>query len=920
MMSDLGDKAKNIFLGALEQSGDLEAFLAEACGDDAELRGRVQALLDAHHEAGEFLAPSRIDETIDSGNPSPVEMTQSSSATEARPSSRIGPYKLLEQIGEGGMGSVWVASQSKPIKRKVAIKLVKAGMDSKQVLARFEAERQALAMMDHPNIARVLDGGMTEQGRPYFAMEYVRGVPLTKYCDDAMLSLKERLELFVPICHAVQHAHQKGIIHRDLKPSNILVCLYDGKPVPKVIDFGLAKAMHHSLTEQSLYTAHGMMVGTPLYMSPEQAELNNLDIDTRTDVYALGVILYELLTGTTPLEKGQMKRAAYNEVLRLIKEVEPLKPSTRLSGSDALPSIAAQRGIEPAKLTRSITGDLDWVVMKALEKERSRRYETANGLAEDICRHLADEPVSASPPSTRYRMRKFVRRNRAGVIAASAIAIALLLGVAGTTGGMFWALAERKDAVAAREAESVAKEEAIANAKLAEENAKLSHDTTRLVLYDTKSFFEANPDLQPLRESLMTQLVERLEQHYAQHAQDNPSAVFSASADRQLGEIYLTIGNFRKAVEKLEESQRQLRTLAAAGQVAGAASSQMHITLGLADAHYGLGDIKKAKNYYLDLEKQCLAIKPGDEPFNMIPLPTVYMRLGKAYRNLGNPELSRQYLVKTERLRREVYEKNPKSIAAIEDLSEAVGELGQMYARAGDTKRMLESTNEAIRLKMELPATNLNKARQHNLARDQKNLAQQYLLVNQELKSKELLEKAADTLDDLLRNNDDARIQSLARNTYYLQGIVLDRLGEDATKSFERAERVQRRLLEKSDNRIARGELMKIFARAGRVDEAMELADQLAGESNESVWNCGYAACGYALIAEQLPEDDPQRAALIGNSIELTRRLIRKHQYRDFESLRSTDIDFEPLQQDANYLKMLEEEQKRVEEVKSQDA
>ena len=384
----------------------------------------------------------------------------------------VGGFELQYVLGRGGMGTVWVAKQSQPIKRKVAIKLIKAGMDSQQVLARFEAERQALAMMEHPNIARVVDAGMTEQGRPYFAMEYVKGVPLTEYCDQAKLSVKERLELFLPICTAVQHAHQKGIIHRDLKPSNILVCLYDGKPVPKVIDFGLAKAMHHSLTEQSLYTAHGMMVGTPLYMSPEQAEHNNLDIDTRTDVYALGVILYELLTGTTPLEKAQMKEAAYDEFLRLIKEVEPPKPSTRLNGSASLPSVAAQRSIDPSHLTRSIAGDLDWVVMKALEKERCRRYETANGLVEDIRRHLSDEPVSASPPSARYRMRKFIKRNRAGVIAASAIAVALLLGVVGTTSGMLWALSEKRAAVAAREAESEAKQEAIAAAK-AERLAKL---------------------------------------------------------------------------------------------------------------------------------------------------------------------------------------------------------------------------------------------------------------------------------------------------------------------------------------------------------------------------------------------------------------------------------------------------------------
>jgi len=452
-------RAKTIFMEALNYDS-LELrneYLNRACAEAPELREEFDELLTSLKEAGSLLesrpASKSFDETLI------PEASGPSSAT-SRPGDVIGSYKLLEEIGEGGMGTVWVAQQSRPINRKVAIKLIKAGMDSQQVLARFEAERQALAMMDHPNIARVLDGGMTEQGRPYFAMEYVKGVPLTEYCDQAKLSLKERLELFLPICNAVQHAHQKGIIHRDLKPSNILICLYDGAPVPKVIDFGLAKAMHHSLTEQSLHTAHGMMVGTPLYMSPEQAESNNLDIDTRTDIYSLGVILYELLTGSTPLEKAEIKQAVFNEVLRLIKEVEPPRPSTRLSGSETLPSVAAQRSIEPAQLTRSITGDLDWVVMKALEKDRRRRYETANGLAEDIRRHLADEPVSASPPSTHYRMQKFFKRNRAGVIAASAVALALLLGVAGTTTGLMQAnvqrrLAERRatEAEAARAAE-----------------------------------------------------------------------------------------------------------------------------------------------------------------------------------------------------------------------------------------------------------------------------------------------------------------------------------------------------------------------------------------------------------------------------------------------------------------------------------
>ena len=347
-----------------------------------------------------------------------------------------GRYKLLENIGQGGMGSVWVAQQTDHLKRKVAVKLIKPGMDSKQVLARFDAERQALALMDHPHIAKVYDGGVTTGGRPFFVMEYVKGIPFTDYCDQARLSLADRLQLFIPVCQAVQHAHQKGIIHRDLKPSNILICLYDGRPVPKVIDFGLAKAMHQSLTDQSIYTQHGMMVGTPLYMSPEQAEYNNLDIDTRSDIYSLGVVLYELLTGSTPLERDQLRKAAHDEILRMIKSIDPLRPSLRLSGSASLPSIAAQRGIEPKALQRTLAGDLDWIVMKSLEKDRNRRYETANGLARDIERYLHEEPIEARPPSMTYQFRKLLKKYRPQAFAAGLVLAALIVGIIGTSWGL----------------------------------------------------------------------------------------------------------------------------------------------------------------------------------------------------------------------------------------------------------------------------------------------------------------------------------------------------------------------------------------------------------------------------------------------------------------------------------------------------
>ncbi len=436
---------ESLFAAILEQpAAEREPFLEKACGADAALRQRVRDLLAAHEKAAGILGPP-ADPSVPSGK------TLGYPATSAVAAEQVGTvvggrYKLLQQIGEGGMGTVFMAEQTEPVARKVAVKVIKAGMDSAQVIARFEAERQALAMMDHQNIARVLDAGTTDTGRPYFVMELVKGVAITKYCDDAHLTPRERLELFVPVCQAIQHAHQKGIIHRDIKPTNVLVSLYDGKPVPKVIDFGVAKATQQKLTERTIFTGFGALVGTLEYMSPEQSEMNQLDIDTRSDIYSLGVLLYELITGTTPLSRKQLRDAAYSEILRLIREVEPPKPSTRLSDArEALPSISAHRKTEPAKLTRWVRGELDWIVMKALSKERDRRYETANGFAADIQRFLSDEPVQAGPPSAVYRLRKFVQRNRGAVAGGVAVATLLVVGVAGLTVGTIVLTKQRQE-------------------------------------------------------------------------------------------------------------------------------------------------------------------------------------------------------------------------------------------------------------------------------------------------------------------------------------------------------------------------------------------------------------------------------------------------------------------------------------------
>jgi serine/threonine protein kinase/Flp pilus assembly protein TadD len=451
--------AKEIFFAALEQRSpqDLASYLKQACGNDAELRQQVEQLLRAHDQAGRFL-----------GGPETAAPTIDGAVTFAP--SQIGPYKLLQQIGEGGMGVVYLAEQTASVHRQVALKIIKPGMDSRQVIARFEAERQALALMDHVNIARVLDAGATENGRPYFVMELVHGVPITKYCDDNRLNPRQRLELFIPVCQAIQHAHQKGIIHRDIKPSNVMVTLYDGQPVPKVIDFGVAKATEQKLTERTLFTQFGTMIGTLEYMSPEQAEMSALGVDTRSDIYSLGVLLYELLTGSTPISASRQKSAAYAEILRLIKEEEPPRPSTRLSESgEALASISAQRHMEPQQLTRMMRGELDWIVMKSLEKDRNRRYESALGFAQDIQRHLSDEPVQACPPSRSYRFRKFARRNKAALATAALIGLATLVAVGSLAGSIGWIASESAAQVARTAAKA---KQALEQAKRLQAQAK----------------------------------------------------------------------------------------------------------------------------------------------------------------------------------------------------------------------------------------------------------------------------------------------------------------------------------------------------------------------------------------------------------------------------------------------------------------
>jgi serine/threonine protein kinase len=544
--------AEKIFHDALARpQAERPAFLAAACGGDEPLQRRLQALLHAHENPGSFLAeqPPLAAATLDD----PIA---------ERPGTVIGPYKLMEQIGEGGMGLVFVAEQQHPVRRKVALKIIKPGMDTRQVIARFEAERQALALMDHPNIAKVYDGGTTgaepdasargparlayasgSAGRPYFVMELVKGVPITEYCDQNQAPVRERLELFLDVCQAVQHAHQKGIIHRDIKPSNVLVMSQDGTPLVKVIDFGVAKAIGQQLTDKTIYTQFTQLIGTPLYMSPEQAGQSGIDVDTRTDIYALGVLLYELLTGTTPFDMERFKDASYEEIRRIIREEEPPKPSTRISTlGNVASTVSTQRRSDPKQLSRLVRGELDWIVMKALEKDRNRRYETANGFAMDVQRYLADEPVLACPPSAAYRLRKFVRRNKAGLVLVASVAAALLAGTIIST----W------QAIRASNAEQKAQ----ANFEKAREAVK------RMLTRVAQEELVDVPWMEPVRKSLLEDALQFYEQLLAEQSADPEIRLATAQAHLSLAWINGRYGDDVKWAAEIQLALELLQPLA----------------------------------------------------------------------------------------------------------------------------------------------------------------------------------------------------------------------------------------------------------------------------------------------------------------------------------------------------------------------
>ncbi len=744
-------RVQELFLQIVVLSPEQRSEALEcACGGDLELRRRVEALLRAHDEPDSLLdqptllpdpeqpgAASEKDSALDAAT---FHSAQASPQLPSAPATAVmradtiiaGRYRLQHKIGEGGMGEVWVAKQTEPVKRKVALKLIKTGMDSQDVLARFEQERQALALMDHPNIARVLDGGLTPTGQPFFVMELVNGMPLTRYCDEAKLTPRERLKLFVTICQAVQHAHHKGIVHRDLKPANILVMVVDGQPVPKVIDFGVAKATAGKLTEQSMSTQFGAVVGTLEYMSPEQAGYSGTDIDTRADIYSLGVILYELLTGLRPIDQSRLKKAALLEMIMVICEEEPSKPSTRLSTDAALPSLAAVRQTDPKRLMAMLRGELDWVVMKCLEKSRDRRYETASGLARDIERYLADEPVEARPPSFGYRVGKLLRRNKGPVVAAALVLLSLVGGVVGTTIGLVQAERQRSRAELQRSKAVEARKQAELAADTARVQTTLALDTLNTVIFDIQRGLENVPGAGAVRKKLLKTALERLEQIAREFVTAGTADLQTIAALNDLGDVFLRIGTSEEAGDAANSgpirAARKVysQAMEIAKKLAADNPDDANVRLQLSATYHKLGHVSlqtgqatEALRYYElghDIATKLVVDAPENAELRE-HLAASYANLGAVNLQLGKLAAANGFYRQAFEIDKELAVSSPTDMSAQQRLAVSYTALGNISQQAGQLAESVEFHRQALEILKQVAAADLgNAAAQRNLA------------------------------------------------------------------------------------------------------------------------------------------------------------------------------------------------------------
>ena len=865
-------EVKGIFLQAVENCapGEWGAYLDRACGENADLRRRVMILLDAHQTADSLI--DRLEPTAKLGV---------GSADIGQPGTVIGPYKLLQPIGEGGMGTVYMSEQTHPVRRTVALKLIKAGMDSRQVLARFGAERQALALMDHPNIAKVFDAGTTDAGRPYFVMELVKGIPITRFCDERRLTLRERLELAIPVCQAVQHAHQKGIIHRDLKPSNVLIALYDGKPVPKVIDFGVAKATGPRLTDQTLYTEFGAVVGTLEYMSPEQAELNQLDIDTRSDIYSLGVLLYELLTGSTPLEHKRIKQAVFLEVLRVIREEESPRPSLRLSTTEELPSIAACRHVEPRKLSGLVRGELDWIVMKALEKDRNRRYETANGLAADLRRYLDDEPVQACPPTAAYRLSKFAKRYRVALATACAFAAVLI----GASVISLWqavrANRAKAEAVLAYAAETVQRREAQnqrdravkaegeAQANLA--RARAAVDDYLTTISESRLLKSPLPGLQPLRKELLATALKYYEDFVGRHQDDPGLRADLAAAQLRVGEITELIGSKEEALEAFQTALDMYESLASATPPSSSRSyragqARCLVRMAMIQAEHGQAD--KSLSLFqrsISLLDQFNRDQPED-PRGRVDLALAHHSLARMLMKHGSAEAAVRHQRAAIDLRKSLAEEFPKQLSYRVDLALSLSNLGGILARAGQNVQALAFVREANAIQRSMVHEHPEDLQlQSTLAISTQGTAVLLNTLGRWKESRPLYVESVEIMDRLVAQNPAVTEfrRVLATSASQLGQFLIDHEEVDAglnalAKAREQAETVRRTNPNDVTNlpalaSIHRG-IGKTLAKQGKTAEALGslrqaivLGERIAAEDSLFTYDL---ACGLALYGE----------------------------------------------------------------------
>jgi serine/threonine protein kinase len=690
-MGAAGPDVKSLFgrAVALPSPEEREAYLEQACAGDAGLRAEVESLLRAHGEAGSFL-----------GERHPCPAATTDVAAREGPGTAVGPYTLREQVGEGGMGLVFVAEQQQPVRRKVALKLIKPGMDTRQVVARFEAERQALALMDHPNIARVLDGGETGSGRPYFVMELVRGVPITQFCDEARLGVPERLGLFTSVCSAVQHAHQKGVIHRDLKPANVLVASHDGTPVPKVIDFGVAKAVGGPLTDRTVYTQLSQVVGTPLYMSPEQAGQSGLDVDTRTDIYSLGVLLYELLTGTTPFDRERLGLAGYDEMRRIIREEEPPRPSTRVStlGQGAT-TVSAQRQSDPRRLSQLLRGELDWVVMRCLEKDRNRRYESAGALARDVQRYLADEPVHACPPSLGYRLRKFASRNRRALGTAALLALTLL----GAVALLAWKNLQLQEK---QRQTNAAYLQAAEDREEAEKNFKRACDAVDELLSRVGyADLDGVPHLEPVRKALLEKAL-AFYQGFLDDKGTEPEVRFRcAYICGRAANVYHLLGRDGDAARHFERGISMLEELTAeVPEVTRYRVGYAHVLNDSSRVLVARGRFKEAEQALLravELEEQVLADFPG-APKCRLDLAKQSYNLGRLYQTTKRYAEAEPAFRKAVKLCEQLRAEQPRSKEVRNELATASRRLASLLEATGRTSEAESRYRAALTLAQEL--------------------------------------------------------------------------------------------------------------------------------------------------------------------------------------------------------------------------